>query len=44
MKHYICHHSGGSFDFYADSKQLAIDHAQYACGHLGVKFQSIAKL
>lgn len=35
MKHYVCYHSAGSFYFSADSKQLAIDHANHHCNVMG---------
>jgi hypothetical protein len=31
MKKYICHYVGGYFDFYADTKELALDHAKHHC-------------
>jgi hypothetical protein len=44
MKEYICFTNQGQFEFFADNKTLAVDHAQYHCAQMGWIYRSVQKV
>jgi hypothetical protein len=41
--YYICHHASGNFEFDADSRQLALDHARQWCDLNGLIYRRIER-
>lgn len=41
MKKYLCTHETGEFEFFADNKTLAIDHAKHHCFVSGWTYKSV---
>ena len=41
MKSYTCQTNQGSFEFFADNKTLAVDHAKHHCFVMGWVYQGI---